>query len=245
MWFARPLGHVVRLTASGLRCRHTGTTNCLALRSLARTLNTESTLDPAVDVAREKAEAARRRTASRTTRGCTMEGSGVDSSAADQLVAQWVTLQDVKKDFAAANELYDKMRAMGITPAPKLYSLQGDSKGVDVVKVQTKMDQYALLKQHRDFAGCDAIRLELSRLGVSIIDRHRWWKTSNPKAEAILEAQKMAKKAKREQRKKLSRRLDRPSGTPVVTPSLVHVPVGESASGEGAKKEPLATETEV
>jgi Fe2+ transport system protein FeoA len=127
-----------------------------------------------------------------------MEGSGVDSSAADQLVAQWVTLQDVKKDFAAANELYDKMRAMGITPAPKLYSLQGDSKGVDVVKVQTKMDQYALLKQHRDFAGCDAIRLELSRLGVSIIDRHRWWKTSNPKAEAILEAQKMAKKAKRE-----------------------------------------------
>lgn len=174
-----------------------------------------------------------------------MEGRGVDSSAADQLVAQWVTLQDVKKDFAAANELYDKMRAMGITPAPKLYSLQGDSKGVDVVKVQTKMDQYALLKQHRDFAGCDAIRLELSRLGVSIIDRHRWWKTSNPKAEAILEAQKMAKKAKREQRNKLSRRLERPSGTPVVTPSLVHVPVGESASGGGARDATLATETVV
>jgi hypothetical protein len=55
----------------------------------------------------------------------------------------------------------------------------------------------------------------------------------------------MAKKAKREQRKKLSRRLERPSGTPVVTPSLVHVPVGESASGEGARDATLATEAVV
>ena len=230
MWLARPRGHVVRVTASGLLCRHTGITNCLALRSLARTLNTESTLHT-LDAAREKAEAARRRTASSTTRGYTIEGHGVDSSAADQLVAQWVTLQDIKKDFAAANELYDKLRAMGITPSPKLYSLQGDSKGVDVVKVQTKMDQYALLKQQRDFVGCDAIRLELSRLGVSIIDRHRWWKTSNPKAEAILEEHKKAKWAKREQkielrkRKKLLQRLERPSGTPEGSPSLAQVPV--------------------